>query len=183
MASVLSSLNVLYFRITFLLTISYCCFKDVNLILQNTYFLILTQAMNLPALQLPQHSGQLGLFGILFIFSALNDIVAILENNKKYLNSIVPIRLLGFFVLTGISFLWETNLFIHNNSVFIYSFLEMWINFVIYNSLREEKNEEFKLQNRFMNDSLIEEPTPFEVANNAGAATIEIIEEEEIIEK
>ena len=94
MAGTLSSINILYLRIVFLLTIAFYCFKDINVLIDNTYVLILSQAMNLPVLTMSKYNGQLGLFAFLFASLALTDVVPILENNQKYLNSIVPFRLL-----------------------------------------------------------------------------------------
>lgn len=145
----ISSVNGLFFRVAFLFTISFFCFKDVNSILQNSYVLVLGQAMNLPSLTMSQYNAQLGLFGILFLFLSVGDLIPLLESNKKYFNSIVPFRLFIFFILTALSYLWESNLYLHNNAVFIYSFIEVWINFIVFGALREERNEEFKRSNQF----------------------------------
>ncbi|EHN01608.1 Ilm1p [Saccharomyces cerevisiae x Saccharomyces kudriavzevii VIN7] len=129
--------------------------------------------MNLPELTLSRYNGQLGLFAILFVLNGIHDLIPLLENNVKYFQSIVPVRLLIFFILTGTSYLWESNFYIHNNSVFIYCFAEVWINFLLYNAVREEKNEEFKRLNQFVvNEEDIEEPQPFIVKTE----TTEIIE-------
>lgn len=151
----ISSVNGLFFRVAFLFTLSFLCFKDVNSILQNSYMMVFTQAMNLPALTLSQYSAQLGLFGTLFLFASASDFIPLLENNKKYFNSIVPFRLFLFFGITALSYLWESNLYLHNNAVFTYCFIEVWINFVILGALRDERNEEFKRLNQFANDALI----------------------------
>ncbi|CAI4044011.1 hypothetical protein SKDZ_10G3140 [Saccharomyces kudriavzevii ZP591] len=173
MAQALNYTNIAFFRVAFLFTIAFFCVKNVNSILQNTYFLVLTQAMNLPELTLSRYNGQLGLFAILFVLNGIHDLIPLLENNVKYFQSIVPVRLLIFFILTGTSYLWESNFYIHNNSVFIYCFAEVWINFLLYNAVREEKNEEFKRLNQFVvNEEDIEEPQPFIVKTE----TTEIIE-------
>lgn len=159
---ILSSTNVLYLRIAFLTTIAFFCIKDVNSILQNSYFLVLTHAMNLPILTLSQYSGQLGLFSVLFAMLAVADLLPLLERNRKYFESVVPFRLTLYFIIVICSYLMEDTLYVHNNAVFIYSFAEVWMNFVIFNSLREERNEEFRVQNQFMDESaVLEEPEPF----------------------
>ncbi|QHS74344.1 Ilm1p [Saccharomyces paradoxus] len=179
MAQALNSTNVAFFRVAFLFTIAFFCLKNVNSILQNTYFLVLTEAMNLPQLTLSRYNGQLGLFALLFALNGIQDLIPLLENNVKYFQSIVPFRLLIFFILTGISYLWESNFYVHNNSVFIYCFAEVWINFLLYNAIREEKNEDFKRLNQFMvSEEDIEEPQPFTVKTET-TEVIEIINDEE----
>ncbi|OXB42681.1 hypothetical protein B1J92_H00550g [Nakaseomyces glabratus] len=161
---ILSAQNLILLRSALLLTIAFFCIKNVNSILQNSFFLVLSQAMELPALSMSQYSGQLGMFSILFFFAALNDLVPLMEDNKTYFRSIVPVRLTVFFIIGAIAYLWTENLYFHNNAVFIYCFIEIWINFLLLNAVREERNEEFKREHRFMNDDLIEEPAPFEKA-------------------
>ncbi|QLQ78603.1 hypothetical protein HG537_0A08500 [Torulaspora globosa] len=173
----ISSVNGLFFRVAFLFSLAFFCFKDVNSILQNSYVLVFTQAMNLPALAISQYSAQLGLFGILFLFASISDLVPLLENNKKYFNSIVPLRLAVFFALTACSYLWESNLYLHNNAVFTYCFIEVWTNFVILGALREERNEEFKSLNRYSNEAALEEEFEDESIVLTSAQEIEQIEE------
>lgn len=188
---ILSSTNVLYFRIAVLFTIAFFCFKDVTSILENSYFMVLTQAMNLPALTLSPQSAQLGLFGIIFIMLAIHDLIPLLERNTKHFDSIVPFRLFCFFILAAVSYISDSNYYLHNNTVFIYSFVEVWMNFIIFNSLREEKNEEFKVNNQFMKDAFdgqdeVEETRDSENENSDEPLTTaeqieqQIMEEEEI---
>lgn len=162
---VLSSFNVIFVRITFLSTLAFFCLKDVNIMLKHSFVVVLTQAMNLPALTLSSHSAQLGLFSILFILMATNDLIPLLEKNKKYFESIVPVRLMLFFVLTGLSYYLEDNLYLHNNAVFIYSFCEVWINFLIFSAVREERNSDIERDNQFMDSQLIgEEESEFPIS-------------------
>lgn len=148
----LSSVNGLFLRITFLLTISFFCFKDVNSILENSYVIILTHSMNLPMLAMSPYSGQLGVFGVLFLMLAFADLLPLLESNHKYFYSIVPARLTVYFVLTAASYVWTSNLYLHNNGVFLFCFNEIWLNFIIYSAIREERNEEFKRNSQFANN-------------------------------
>ncbi|KAL3230838.1 Protein ILM1 [Nakaseomyces bracarensis] len=162
---ILSSQNLILFRTSLLLTIAFFCIKDVNCILQNTYFIVLTQAMDLPALTISPYSGQLGLISFIFFLLAVHDIIPFLEGNKVYFRSIVPARLTVYFIIGAVSFLWTDNLYVHNNGVFIYTFVEIWINFLLLNAVREERNEDFRQEHQFLNeDAIIEEPTPFEEA-------------------
>lgn len=150
----ISAVNGLFVRVVFLFTLAFLCFKDVNSLLQNSYMMVFTQAMNLPALTMSPHSAQLGLFGVLFLFASVSDLVPLLEKNMRYFNSVVPFRLFIFFALTACSYLWESNLYLHNNAVFTYCFIEVWVNFVILGALREERNEEFKRLNQFADSSV-----------------------------
>jgi len=128
--------------------------------------------MDLPQLTMSQYSAQLGLFGVLFGMLAFTDLIPLLEDNKTYFYSIVPIRLLAYFVIATLSYTWKSNLFLHNNVIFIYCFSEIWINFVIYNSLREEKEVFFRSEEkkRYIDESIDDEDEAF------GTATLEIEE-------
>ncbi|SCU77518.1 LADA_0A00870g1_1 [Lachancea dasiensis] len=176
--AVLSSVNVTYFRVGFLSFLAFACIKDVNIILSNQSVLMFTQAMHLPALTLSSYSAQLGLFAIIFGLMALHDLVPLLEQNKMFFESIVPLRLMLFFILTTISYYVESNLFVHNNAVFIYGFCEVWINFLIFSALRDEKNEEFKKANRIVLESSPEELEPLaELEELTGDDSVQIVEE------
>ncbi|CUS24835.1 LAQU0S20e00936g1_1 [Lachancea quebecensis] len=147
---VLSSVNVTFFRVAFLSFLAFACLRDVNMVLNNPSVLLFTHSMRLPALILPSHSAQLGLVSMLFGLLATHDFIPLLERNKMFFESIVPIRLMFFFILTALSYYMEENLYIHNNAVFIYGFCEVWMNFLIFSALRDERNEEFKRSNRIL---------------------------------
>lgn len=102
--------------------------------------------MDLPALQMSRYSAQLGLFGVVFALLAVCDLVPLLEDNKQYFFSMVPTRLTIFFILTTVSYWGQDYYYLHNNVVFIYSFVEVWLNFLIYNSIREERNAHVVVQ-------------------------------------
>ncbi|CAL9734008.1 hypothetical protein MOSE0_D02476 [Monosporozyma servazzii] len=144
--AILSSFNLIFVRISFLFTIAFFCFKDVNSILNNSYFDIFTVAMDLPAVQMSRYSGQLGLFGAVFALLAVSDLIPLLEENKQYFFSMVPTRLTIFFILTTASYWGSDYYYLHNNVVFIYVFAEVWLNFLIYNSIREERNAHVVVQ-------------------------------------
>lgn len=142
--AILSSVNVTLFRVAFLSFVAFACLKDVNMILSNSSVLVFTHAMHLPALTLSSYSAQLGLVSMLFGLMAVHDLIPLLEKNTMFFESIVPLRLMFFFIVTGLSYVLEGNLFLHNNAVFIYGFCEVWLNFLIFTALREERNEDFK---------------------------------------
>lgn len=134
--------------------------------------------MRLPMLTMSPYSGQLGTFGILFLMLAFSDLLPLLESNRKYFYSIVPARLTIYFVLTALSYLWTSNLYLHNNAVFLLCFNEVWMNFVIYGAIREERNEEFKRSSQFINNSeLLEEEEEEEREEEAE----ELAEDEEVL--
>lgn len=151
--ALLNSFNLIFLRISILFTIAYFSVTNVDKILSNSYIEVFTDAMNLPSVQISPYSTQLGIISLLFIFMGLNDLIPLLEDNKQYFLSMVPFRLLCFFIITGLSYFMMDNYFIHNNIVFIYSFMEIWLNFLIYNCLRDERNEDFKLQNKLIEEA------------------------------
>ncbi|SCU85295.1 LAME_0D00826g1_1 [Lachancea meyersii CBS 8951] len=146
--AVLSSVNVTFFRVGFLSFLAFACLKDVNIILTNPSILMFTQALNLPVLTMSSYSAQLGLFAAVFSLMAIQDLVPLLEQNTQFFESVVPIRLFFFFLLTAYAYCRAGNLFLHNNAVIIYGGCEVWINFLIFSAVRDEKNERFKLSNR-----------------------------------
>ncbi|CDO93749.1 unnamed protein product [Kluyveromyces dobzhanskii CBS 2104] len=158
---VLSSVNVTYFRIVFLLGLSYLIVTDVNAVLGNNFVMMLTQAMDLPALQIPQQSAQLGLFSLFFGLFAAHDLLPLLENNKKHFQAVVPFRLMVFFIITALSILLKDNLYLHNNAIFVYGFCEVWINFLIFVALRDERNDEFAANNGFYRPAEVIDEDPF----------------------
>lgn len=145
--AILSSVNVIFFRISFLFFLAFLCLKNVRLILDHSFVLLLTQAMNLPILTLSPHSGQLGLFSLLFAFQGINDLIPLIERNIVYFESLVPFRLMLFFMIVMCSYVFENNLYLHNNCVFIYACSEIWINLLIFTALREEKLQRLSTTN------------------------------------
>lgn len=119
--------------------------------------LVLTQAMNLPALQMSPYSAQLGIVSFLFALSAINDLIPLLEKNTRHFQSVVPFRLMIFFIVTGLSFLLQDNLYLHNNAVFVYGFCEVWMNFLIFVALRDERNDDTAATNGFFSSPTEEE--------------------------
>lgn len=148
--AIISSSKVLFVRIAFLFALSYYCLKDVEFILRNSTLVAFSHSMNLPQLVINKHSSQLGLFSLLFFFAGLHDLIPLLEKNHTYFLSIVPTRLTFFFIVTGLSFYQEHNLYLHNNAVFAYGFIEIWTNFLIFTSLREERNTRFEEKERVL---------------------------------
>lgn len=68
-------------------------------------------------------------------------------NNQElyflYFENLVPLRMIFFLILIGMSYL-SDNVYISNNLVTMYGFFEVWFNFAIYNKLRSEKVQRYK---------------------------------------
>ncbi|BAO41723.1 Protein ILM1 [Kluyveromyces marxianus] len=157
----LSSVNVTYFRIVFLFGLAYLSVANVDAILSNNLLMVLTQAMDLPALQISPYSAQLGLISLLFALSAIHDLIPLLENNKKHFQSVVPFRLMIFFIMSSLSILLTNNLYLHNNVMFVYGFCEIWMNFLIFVALRDERNNDFAKENNFYRPIESDDEDPF----------------------
>lgn len=85
----------------------------------------------------------LGALGAFFISLGGIDLLQLFIDNHKYFESIVPTRLTIFFGISAYSYCVKTSA-LHNDLVFVYSFLEIWINFLLYNVLRDEKHKRNK---------------------------------------
>lgn len=85
----------------------------------------------------------IGILGTLFVSLGAIDLLQLFIDNNKYFESIVPVRLTVFFSLSAYSY-YAKESFLHNDLVFAYSFLEIWINFLLYNVIRDEKHKRNK---------------------------------------
>lgn len=142
--------NTLVFaRIAFLLSLAFFILKDITLILDHHFTLIFTQALDLPALKMSPYSAQLGFVAVLLAFTALSDLVPLMEQNHSFFEGMVPARTLVYFLLVGYAYI-SDNIFFNNNLVFMYLFTEALLNMSIFSALREEKNERVKKQIQMM---------------------------------
>ena len=55
-----------------------------------------------------------------------------------YFENLIPFRLMVLFIIIFYSY-FSANYYFFNNLIILYCFLEIWINFMIYNSLKQEK--------------------------------------------
>lgn len=117
--------------------------------------LLFGQAMEMDHGAINQHNQNvIGLFSLFFSSVAIVDLVQLVANNSKYFESIVPTRLILAFVIATVSYLKHDSI-LHNDFVFVLSFLEIWFNFLIYNVLRQEKVARTnKLKERFAKELL-----------------------------
>ncbi|KAK6202604.1 increased loss of mitochondrial DNA protein 1 [Scheffersomyces amazonensis] len=134
----LTAKSLLYGRVIFLLTISFYLVKDPEFLSTIGFVVILGQAMELPFVRLDSNNPLLGLLAITFGSLALSDVVPLIANNLDYFESLVPIRLSIAFGIASYTYFFKDSI-ISNGLIFTFSFFEIWINFLIYNNLRDEK--------------------------------------------
>lgn len=139
----LSAAKLIYIRVFALLGLSFLFVRNPLAITEAPSVQILTLAMRLPEVVLEKGNPVFGLLLVMFTLLALADLVPMLSGNVVYFEQVLPVRLLMFFGLGAASYLLESAYF-GNNLVFIYSFVEVWANFLIYTSLREEAVENAK---------------------------------------
>lgn len=134
----LTAKTLLCIRSALLLWLAFYLLKNPSALCSSSFFVLMGEAMRLPIVQV---SPQNPLFGILSVFvaaSAIGDLIPAMAENIAHFETLVPVRLFGFFALGAFTLLSEYGM-IANNLVFTYSFMEIWINFLIYSNLRDEK--------------------------------------------
>lgn len=134
----LTAKTLLYVRSAFLLWLAFYLLKNPKAICTSSFSVLMGEAMRLPLVQVTDKNPLFGLLSLFISLSALSDLIPTVAENIAYFESMVPARLFGFFVLGGFTLISEYGM-IANNLVFTYAFLEIWINFLIYNNLRDEK--------------------------------------------
>lgn len=138
----LTSKTILYARLVFLTAICYYLARDPAALISSHFLVLLGQAMELPmvlpVVESESDSVLYGTISILFGLQAISDLIPLLADNINYFETIVPTRLTVFFFLAAYSYV-STNVAFGNNVVFVYSFFEIWFNFLIFNNLRDEK--------------------------------------------
>lgn len=134
----LTAKSLLYCRVVFLSLITFLCVKDPVMITESNFAVLFGQAMQLPMVQLKTFNPLLGILAVVFGVLAVSDLIPLIANNIEYFESIVPTRLIIYFALAGFSYFTSSELF-GNNLIFVYSFFEVWFNFLIFNNLRDEK--------------------------------------------
>lgn len=139
----LSAKTVVYIRILGLVTFLFFLLKDPSTLFNSNFSLLLGEAMRLPIVQVTQGNPILGLLALFIGFFALSDLVPALAENTAHFETLVPVRL-GFFFLLGLFCMVSEYGPLSNNIVFTYAFLEIWLNFLIYSNLRDEKYKRAK---------------------------------------
>lgn len=134
----LTAKSVLYIRLVILLFITYTLSFNPASISSIGYVILLGQAMDLKLILLQENNPLIGVLVILFTYMIISDLIPLLSENLDYFNSIIPIRTMLFFIIGAYSYLIKSSV-LSNNLIFTYAFLEIWLNFLIYNNLRDEK--------------------------------------------
>ncbi|EGW34922.1 uncharacterized protein SPAPADRAFT_131630 [Spathaspora passalidarum NRRL Y-27907] len=134
----LTAKTILYARVIFLLAIAFYLVKDPEFLSTSGFVVLLGQAMQVPILHLDKTSPVLGIASIAFGSLAVGDVIPLLAENTVYFESVVPIRVAGYFILAGYVYIVPTSIF-SNSLVVTFAFFEIWLNFLIYNNLRDEK--------------------------------------------
>lgn len=125
------------------MVILFLLLKDPATIFDSSFTLLLGQAMRLPLVAVSPGNPLLGILSLFFTLLSLSDLVPILAENTAYFEALVPIRLGFFFVLGTFCMISEFGM-IANDVVFTYSFMEIWLNFLVYTNLRDEKYQRAK---------------------------------------
>lgn len=139
----LSSKTLIYIRSALLLWVSFLLLTSPVKVFSMNFPILLGQAMRLPTIEVSSTNPLFGVLSMFIAFSAISDIIPALAENINYFETYVPLRLFLFFCLGGFCIVSDYGL-IANNIVFTYSFMEIWINFLIYNNLRDEKYQRAK---------------------------------------
>jgi membrane-bound acyltransferase YfiQ involved in biofilm formation len=134
----LTAKTLIYARITILTAVSYFFVKDPTFITSSGFVMLLGQAMQVQFAKVDPTNPLLGFVGVILFTFALCDLIPILAENLDYFDSLVPTRLAFYFALCAYTYFAKQSI-VSNSLVFTYSFLEIWLNFLIYNNLRDEK--------------------------------------------
>lgn len=139
----LTSRAVIYIRVILLLTAAFWVATDAKTLFHSNFVLLLGEAMRLPIIPVDPKSPANGMIALVLGLNALTDLVPCMADNVEFFDTLIPTRLFGFFMLTAYVYLVEDRI-ISNNVTFVYAFLEVWINFLIFNNLRDEKYNRLK---------------------------------------
>ncbi|GMM43373.1 hypothetical protein D499_0AE00150 [Hanseniaspora uvarum DSM 2768] len=124
--------------------LSILCFKNISAITTNNSLVTFSIAMRLPQVVINENSIIVGILSIFLFNIGLLDVLSLIHYGKikaHFYKDFVLLRLTSAFVITFISYFNKVNVKWHNNFVFLYGFIELWFNFIIYNCLKEELND------------------------------------------
>lgn len=134
----LTAATVLYARVGILFYLSFILLKNPGSIVNANFTLLLGQAMRLATVQVSDKNPLFGLLALFIGTNAISDLIPIIAENIAYFETVVPTRLAFFFLLGSFCLMSDYGI-IANNLIFTYAFVEIWLNFLIYNNLRDEK--------------------------------------------
>lgn len=142
--SIISFTTASYLRSCLYLYIAFQFWKDSSVITEQPLLILFGKAMQLEHGVVNQFNKNIiGLFSILFGSIGLIDLIQLFHNNEIFFESIIPTRLVFAFTICIISYL-SKNSIINNDLIFSFSFIEIFLNFFIYNILKQEKYEKKK---------------------------------------
>ncbi|VEU24260.1 DEKNAAC105600 [Brettanomyces naardenensis] len=124
---------------------------DPRSVLEYSAVIVLSSSMGLPILMYNERSQVYGLIAIVLLALILADLGSLLENNFKYFQTAVFLRLLFFFSLCIYCYL-GSYLPICNSAVFSYAFLETWFGILTYSTLRDERMKREQKQAKFVQE-------------------------------
>ncbi|KAI5955791.1 hypothetical protein KGF54_001293 [Candida jiufengensis] len=134
----LTGKSLLYIRILVLLIIAYYLVKDPDALSSAGFVILLGQAMQVPILKLNPNNQLIGLLSIFIVTTSLTDLIPLIAENWSFFETLVPTRLTFYFIITAYIYFVPFSI-ISNSLIITYTMFEIWINFLIYNNLRDEK--------------------------------------------
>ena len=134
----LNSKSLLYIRIIVHFVLAYYLVENPEGLASAGFVILLGQAMQVPILHLSSNSPVLGLLAVVVSTLAISDLIPLLAENWNHFESLVPVRLFFYFIVTTYVY-FVPNSKISNSLVATYSMFEIWANFLTYNNLRDEK--------------------------------------------
>jgi uncharacterized membrane protein len=151
----ISSTTVIYLHSCLLFTVAFYLVKDPSQFVDSTFLLVFGEAMRLDHGQLSGSDSVKSLIVVILGLLGITDIVQLIQDNKVYFESIIPVRLTLAFGFAGYGYAVETSVF-HEDTVFVFLFMEIWFHFVIYNVVRQEKHERNKRYEQKLEQELLE---------------------------
>lgn len=134
----LTAKTLLYVRVLFLTFLCFYLVTDPEYLGNAGFVMLLGQAMEVKYAPLQESNPIIGLVVLFLGINALTDLIPLLADNLDFFETIVPTRLTVYFALAAYSYIGNSQYF-STSVVFVYCFLEVWINFLIFNNLRDEK--------------------------------------------
>ncbi|KAI5966250.1 uncharacterized protein KGF55_000559 [Candida pseudojiufengensis] len=134
----LTGKSLLYVRVIMLLVIPYYLIKYPETISSAGFVVLLGQAMQVPILKLNPTNPLIGFLSIFMITTSITDLIPLIAENWPFFETVVPTRLFFYFLATAYIYFVPTSI-ISNSLIITYTMFEIWINFLIYNNLRDEK--------------------------------------------
>lgn len=146
--------------------LSILCFKNISALTTNNSLVTFSIAMRLPQVVINESSIIVGILSVFLFNIGLLDVLSLIHYEKiksHFYKDFVFIRLTSAFVITFISYFNKVNVKWHNNFVFLYGFIELWFNFIIYNCIKEELNDSNIESKRKYKDKVLNEQIDDEV--------------------